>query len=166
LAFGEVLIHLLTCRRPARPEERQIKMAKKFKKLTKEQIQKAEFVSKKAHKSHNLTSRELKLLKRYYSEQVYKQLIEDGLSDLRKRACELKAHVRTDWGRQYEAFQYDREGIPQNIIAEIMGISQPAVNKLLRKYYEKYPSCRMPGERVKSRPYGGRNPLSIGDMDI
>ena len=97
--------------------------------------------------------KELKLLTAYYDKIAGKAIKEDGHRELESRADEVEPHIKRDDGRQFEAYDWVCNwGIPQEIAAKKMGISQPAVSNLLQKLFAKYPSLRPTIDRWQGRP--------------
>jgi len=109
-------------------------------------------------------------LQEIWDRKVKEELQADRKKEQSKEAKSLEKYIRADVKKyaakrkktgispykltiqQYEAFQWCRWGVPQDVAAEIIGISQSAYSQRLARLFERYPELEPTKENWLMRP--------------
>lgn len=87
-----------------------------------------------------------------WNERITKAIKIDEIADDRAEADRIEPFINKQ-SRQIQAFDWVYHWhVKQEIAAEKMGISQPALNKLLKEFFAKHPSMRPKPQDWKGRP--------------
>ena len=90
----------------------------------------------------------------YWDELLKRELKADREEERLQYAKEVQPFIITRLGRQYEAYDWVYiKGFHQKTAAKMMGISEAAVCKLLKKFLKKYPELEPCPEDSKSFVY-------------